>query len=215
VDGTLLLSHDEVYVDANRAALLEVYGIAPDAPDRPGDTALSHARRALRIAGLSDPEIDARLDRWCKAMEEHYVRLLAERDTAAWVVAEGAAEVAAAIPHRALLTGNPEAVARARLDRIGLLDLFPPGHGAFGCERQDRVALFELARAREGGWPAEGTVAVGDTPVDVSSAHAASARCIAVTTGRYGPGELEHADRVIHNLRELPAALTSLEQREA
>jgi hypothetical protein len=69
VDGTLLLSHDEVYVDANRTALLEVYGIAPEAPDHPGDTAPSHARRALRLAGLSDPEIDAQIDRWCEAME--------------------------------------------------------------------------------------------------------------------------------------------------
>jgi phosphoglycolate phosphatase-like HAD superfamily hydrolase len=210
VDGTLLLSHDEVYVDANRAALLDVYGMAPEAPDRPGDTAPSHTRRALRLAGLSDAEIDARLEPWCEAMAAYYVRLLAESDTSAWVVAEDAAEVVGAIPKRALLTGNPEPVARARLERIGLAALFPPGHGAFGCEREDRVALFELARAREGGWPAEATVAVGDTPLDVSSAHAASARCVAVTTGRYGPAELQEADRIIGDLRELPAALTSL-----
>jgi phosphoglycolate phosphatase-like HAD superfamily hydrolase len=210
VDGTLLLSHDEVYIAANRAALLEVYGMAPEAPDRPGDTAPSHTRRALRLAGLSDAEIDARLEPWCEAMAAHYVRLLAESDTSAWVVAADAAEVVAAIRKRALLTGNPEPVAQARLARIGLAALFPPGHGAFGCEREDRVALFELARAREGGWPAEATVAVGDTPVDVSSAHAASARCVAVTTGRYGPAELQEADRIICDLRELPAALTSL-----
>lgn len=210
MDGTLLLSHDEVYVDASRAALLEVYGMAPEAPDRPGDTAPSHTRRALRLAGLSNPEIDARLDRWCEAMAAHYVRLLAESDTSAWVVAEAAADLVAAIPRRALLTGNPEPVARARLERIGLAELFPPGHGAFGCEREDRVALFELAREREGGWPSAATVAVGDTPLDVSSAHAASARCVAVTTGQYGPAELQEADRIIGDLRELPAALTSL-----
>ena len=192
-----------------------MYGIAPEAPDRPGDTAPSHTRRALRLAGLSDPEIDARLDRWCDSMERHYVRLLAERDTSAWVVAEAAADVVAAIPRRALLTGNPEAVARARLERIGLAALFPAGHGAFGCEREDRVALFELAREREGGWPAAATVAVGDTPLDVSSAHAGSARCIAVTTGRYGPSELAEADKVIGDLRELPAALTSLAAGDA
>jgi phosphoglycolate phosphatase len=202
-------------VEANRAALLEVYGTAPEAPDRPGDTAPSHARRALRLAGLSEAQIGAQLDRWCEAMESRYVRLLAERDTSAWVVAEAAAEVVAAIPHRALLTGNPEAVARARLERIGMADLFPPGHGAFGCEREDRVALLELAREREGGWPAAATVAVGDTPLDVSSAHAASARCVAVTTGQYGADELQAADRVIHDLRELPAALTSLGKGDA
>jgi phosphoglycolate phosphatase-like HAD superfamily hydrolase len=148
-------------------------------------------------------------------MSGHYVRLLAGADTSGWVVAEGAGHVLAATPHRALLTGNPEAVARARLDRIGLAELFPPGHGAFGCEREDRVALFELARQREGGWPPELTVAVGDTPLDVSSAHAASARCVAVTTGQYAPDELRDADRVIADLRELPDALTSLAEGDA
>jgi phosphoglycolate phosphatase-like HAD superfamily hydrolase len=215
VDGTLLLSHDEVYVEANRAALLEVYGIAPEGPDRPGDTAPSHARRALRLAGLSDADIDARLARWCEAMSTHYVRLLAERDTNSWRVADGAAEVLGAIEHRALLTGNPEGVARARMERIGLDGFFPPGHGAFGCEREDRVELFELARDREEGWPPEATVAVGDTPLDVSSAHAASTRCVAITTGRFSADELRDADRIIGDLRDLPAALTSLAAGDA
>jgi hypothetical protein len=35
VDGTLLLTHDEVYVEANRLALTEVYGSAPAGPDVP------------------------------------------------------------------------------------------------------------------------------------------------------------------------------------
>jgi phosphoglycolate phosphatase len=206
----LLLNHDEVYVEANRAALLEVYGIAPEGPDRPGDTAPSHTRLALRLAGMSDPEIDAGLPRWCDSMSAHYIRLLAAHDTSAWRVPDAAAEVIAGIERRALLTGNPEPVARARLERIGLDALFPAGHGAFGCEEEDRVALFELARGRESGWPAEATVAVGDTPLDISSAHAAGARCIAVTTGRYGHDELGDADQVIDDLRELPAALDSL-----
>jgi phosphoglycolate phosphatase len=211
LDGTLLLSHDEVYVAANRAALLDVYGTAPDGPDRPGETATSHTRRALRLAGMPEEEIDAGLARWCDAMSARYVELLAEADTSAWRVAESARDVLAGIHHRALLTGNPEPVARARLDRIGLLDLFPDGHGAFGCEHEDRVELFRLALEREGDWPSDRTVAVGDTPLDVSSAHAASSLCVAVTTGRYGAGELREADRVIHELSELPAALESLE----
>jgi phosphoglycolate phosphatase-like HAD superfamily hydrolase len=211
VDGTLLLSHDEVYVAAGRAALLEVYGIAPDGPDRPGDTATSHTRRALRLAGVADEEIDTGLERWCAAMSTRYVELLAHADTSAWRVAESAREVVSGIEHRALMTGNPEAVARARLERIGLLDLFPDGHGAFGCEHEDRAELFRLALEREDGWPPERAVAVGDTPLDVSSAHAASLRCVAVTTGRYGAEQLRDADRIIDGLRELPAALESME----
>jgi phosphoglycolate phosphatase len=210
VDGTLLLTHDEVYVEANRDALLAVWGSAPEGPDVPGDTALAHTRRALRGAGFTDEEIDAQLDRWCEVFSERYIDLLRDADTSHWRVPPDAADMLARVQRRALLTGNPEAVARARLRRLHLAGLFADNHGAFGCEREDRVALFELARERAGGWPAERTVAVGDTPLDVSSAHAAGARCIAVTTGVYGPQELVDADVVIGGLAELPAALASL-----
>ena len=107
-------------------------------------------------------------------------------------------------------TVDPEPVARARLRRLQLDDLFAENQGAFGCEREDRVELFGLARARAGGWPAERTVAVGDTPLDVRSAHAAGARCIALTTGAYGAEDLADAEIVIGALADLPEALASL-----
>jgi phosphoglycolate phosphatase len=210
VDGTLLLSHDEVYVEANRDALREVFGKAPEGPDIPGDTATAHTRRALSGAGYTNDEIDAGLPRWCEAFCSRYLELLSERDTSGWRAAPHAAATLARIEHRALLTGNPEPVARARMDRLGLAELFPQGQGAFGCEREQRVALFELARTRAGGWPAEQTVAVGDTPLDVSTARADGARCIAVTTGRYDRAELAGADTVIDALAELPAAVAAL-----
>ena len=59
VDGTLLLTHDEVYVEANRLALTEVYGSAPEGADVPGDTATAHTRRALAAAGFTATQIDA------------------------------------------------------------------------------------------------------------------------------------------------------------
>jgi hypothetical protein len=46
VDGTLLLTHDEVYMEASRLALEAVYGTYADGPDIPGDTAPAHIRRA-------------------------------------------------------------------------------------------------------------------------------------------------------------------------
>ena len=210
VDGTLLLTHDEVYVDAAAAALTEVYGKAPRGPDVPGDTATAHVRRALRSAGVADPAIDAGLARWCAVFSEEYTRRLATADTSHWELAPGAEEAVTGVEHRALLTGNPSAIAHERMKRLGLARLFPQGPGAFGCEREDRVALFALARERAG-WPAARTVSVGDTPLDVSSAHAAGCRCIGVTTGRYGRDELGDADAVISTLAELAEALQSLE----
>lgn len=210
VDGTLLLTHDEVYVEANRLALEEVYGTAPEGPDVPGDTAPAHTRRALSAAGFDDAQIDEGLARWCKTFSARYVALLAEADTSHWELGPYAHETVAAVEHPALLTGNPAAVAHARMERLGLGSLFPPGQGAFGCEREDRIALFDLARERAGGWPAERTAAVGDTPLDVSTSHAAGCRCIAVTTGRYGPTALADADLVIRDLSELGSALAEL-----
>jgi phosphoglycolate phosphatase len=207
----LLLTHDEVYVEASRIALEEVYGTYAEGPDVPGDTAPAHIRRALLAAGFAATTIEAGLARWCEEFSERYVELLAQADTSHWVMGPHAAEAIGAVERSALLTGNPSAVAHARMDRLGLGRFFPNGEGAFGCERESRVALFALARSRAGNWPPERTVAVGDTPLDVSSSHAAGCRCVAVTTGRYGRDELADADAVIDDLGELTDALASLD----
>jgi phosphoglycolate phosphatase-like HAD superfamily hydrolase len=206
----LLLTHDEVYVEASRLALEEVFGTDADGPDVPGDTAPAHVRRALIGAGFEDAQIDSELPRWCEVFSARYVELLGRADTTHWELGPHAQEAARAVEHRALLTGNPPAVAHARMERLGLGQLFPQGQGAFGCERENRVELFALARERAGNWPAERTVAVGDTPLDVSSAHAGGCLCVAVTTGPYGRAELAEADTVVADLSELERALATL-----
>src|SRR6185436_19989831 len=133
-----------------------------------------------------------------------YLELLAEADTSEWRAAGGAADAIAQIEHRALLTGNPEPVARARMEIIGLDHLFPRGQGAFGCDAEERAELIAIARQRAGDWPADQTVAVGDTPADISGARAARIHAIG-----FGAG-LEGADAVIENMSELPAALERL-----
>jgi phosphoglycolate phosphatase len=210
VDGTLLLTHDKVYVEANTLALTEVYGAAPDAPDVPGDTATAHTRRALAGAGFPGRQIDAGLMRWCERFSAHYVQLLADADTSHWELAPGARDTLAALEHPALLTGNPRPIAQARMQRLGLDRYFPADQGAFGCEREPRSALFGLARDRAEDWPTERTVAVGDTPLDISSAHDAGCRCVAVATGRYSRARLAAADAVISTLGDLVAALQAL-----
>jgi phosphoglycolate phosphatase len=210
VDGTLLLTHDEVYVEASRLALETVFGIYAEGPDVPGDTATAHIRRALRTVDVPEAEIDAGLPAWCETFSAHYVRLLEAADTSHWQLGPHAAEAAAAVEHRALLTGNPPAVAHARMERLGLAKFFPRGQGAFGCERENRIELFDLARERAGSWPAERTIAVGDTPRDVSSAHASGCSSVGVTTGNYGRAALADADAVIGNLGELKPALDAL-----
>jgi phosphoglycolate phosphatase-like HAD superfamily hydrolase len=178
---------------------------------RPGETATQGLRKLLVADGLEREAVDARLHDWCDAFAERYVALLAEADTSHWAVAPRAAETLAALARDhdlALLTGNPERVARARMERLGLAPFFPPGSGAFGCEADERRDLVALARRRAGGARRTDTALVGDTPLDVEGAHAAGVRAIAVTTGAYGRDELTDADTVVAALAELPNVLT-------
>ena len=188
VDGTLFLTHDPLTGIALRETLSERFGVelpedALERVDHEGQTSLRIARLVLRDAGL-----DARdLAPWCAEFTNRYLELLSDADTSGWQAAPGAEESLALLQasgrRLALLTGNPEPVARARLERLGLGRFFPAGQGAYGCEAESRTELIALARARAGDWPAERTVEVGDTAVDVSSAREAGIRSL-----RVGPG---------------------------
>jgi phosphoglycolate phosphatase-like HAD superfamily hydrolase len=83
-------------------------------------------------------------------------------------------------------TGNVEPGARIKLSRADLNRHFP--FGGFGSDAEDRAALLRAGAARGaarlGRALAEcDVVVVGDTPLDVSAAHAIGARCLAVATG--------------------------------
>jgi phosphoglycolate phosphatase len=205
VDGTLLLSHDPLVGEAMTQVAREL-GIEVDVSLlAPGETALQQGRE------LGVPEPD--LPRWCAGVGERYVELLAGADTSGWRAPDGIeatlAEVAG-LGKLALLTGNPEPMARARMERLGLARFFRRGEGAFGCDAEERARLIELARQRAGGWPAGETVAVGDTPRDVEGAHAAGVRVVAVESHRFGAEALAGADARISSLSSLPEALSSL-----
>jgi phosphoglycolate phosphatase-like HAD superfamily hydrolase len=220
VDGTLFLTHDELSAKAMLGALREGYGVelpedAIEHVDHRGQTAKRIARELLRAAGLDDKAIDERLDTWCRRFAEAYVELLRGADTSFWEVRPGASEALASLERAgvglALLTGNPEPVARARMERLGLARFFPPGSGAFGCEAEERGELIGLARERAGGWPAAQTVAIGDTPRDVTSAHEAGIRSIVIRSGRAGPDErFDDADAVVQDMESLTSALLAL-----
>jgi len=215
VDKTLFLTSDPLMGQATTDAIETVWGHrlpsnAIRRVDHPGQTAMRITRELLRFEGLDDAEIDAGLARWCDEASARYLELLSRADTSDWRAPEGAAKALAQIEHRALLTGNPEPIARARMVRMGLASFFPDGEGAFGCERERRVALIALALRRADAWAAESAVAVGDTPRDIHTAHEAGIRCIAVSTGAYDRAQLADANQVIATLGELPAALDSL-----
>jgi phosphoglycolate phosphatase len=215
VDGTLFLTHDPLSSEALLATLREVYPVelADDAVERvdhAGQTAKRIARLVLRAAGLRDAAIDQRLDDWCARFGARYVELLAGADTGGWQAAPGATEalfrLQAGGVRLALLTGNPEPMARARMARLELERFFPENEGAFGCDAEERGALIELARERAGGWPAEQTVEIGDTPRDVDTARSAGVRSIALRSPRSSE-DFPDAEAVCDDLDEVARRL--------
>ena len=192
VDGTLLLTHDPLSSVAFLPTLRELYEVDPPADavervDHGGQTCLRIAREVLRAEGLADDAIDGRLGDWCALYADRYVKLLAAASTDDWQVAPHAeralAQLAEVGIRLALLTGNPEPMASARMARLRLDRFFPQGQGAFGCDAEERSELIRIARERAGDWPLDRMVAVGDTPRDVSGAHAAGIRAIRVKPG--------------------------------
>jgi len=219
LDGTLFLIHDPLSGRALRETLEEVYGteVAANAPDNVEHRGLSArriARNVLRAAGLSDEEVDRRLPEWCSRYAERYLDQLAVSDTRDWEARPGAAEGLSRLEAEdvrfALVTGNPEPIARARLERLRLAGFFPDDQGAFGCEAEERTILLELARHRAGDWPSERTAEVGDTREDVVTAKAVGIHSIAVASGRGDQLELAGADALVGDMGGIVQTLLAL-----
>jgi phosphoglycolate phosphatase len=157
-------------------------------------------REALRVLGRPFEEA------FCDALLDRYVEHLAtEIHGPGYAVLPGVVEALDALRARgalvALCTGNVVEGARLKLARGGLDRYFEWGASAvFGFagdgEDRERVVRAALRRASErlgrAVAPAEAIV-IGDTPRDVSAAHAAGVPVLAVATGRYAEAELRDA----------------------
>jgi len=202
IDGTILLT-DGAGRRAIHRALIEVFGgVGPEDHRFDGKTDPQIVRELMRHAGVSDGDIEARLD----LVLDRYLALL--RDELASVehgqhVFPGVRELLDALEARedvvlGLLTGNIRHGAHAKLSAVGI----DPARfvvGAFGSDHHERHELPEIARRRAEralGLPVAGTdlVVIGDTPADVACGVSIGARAIGVATGRYSVDELRACD---------------------
>ena len=217
IDGTLLTSATRAHSQALDGAIREVHGV---------DT--SRLRSKIGPAGRTDGEIARlmlldlgvsarRIDELSEDVRETCRRIYAQicpPDLSEHVV-PGIPDLLAWLGQRegvklGLLTGNYEPVARLKLKRAGVGKWFPYGCGAFGSDSEDRAALPGIARRRAGHVPRGDTVVIGDTPRDIACARADGVRCVAVTTGQYGPEQLDDADAVAGDVGELRSKLEAL-----
>jgi len=218
IDGTLLSCGPQVR-PLFAGALMEVFGTtgAIDAYDFTGRTDPGIVLDLVRGAGVPDAVVREGLLR----MRELYTgRLERSLDRAGMRLLPGVVEILERLSGRedvvlALLTGNWEPGAKAKLSRFGLEGYFP--FGAFGCDGIERsdlppVALDRAERATGRRFRPEEVLIVGDSIHDVSCAHAHGIPCLAVETGRT-PGETLRAvgaDWVIPDLRQAAGAVSWL-----
>ena len=106
-----------------------------------------------------------------------------------------------------LVTGNVEAAAHIKLHRAGLNRFF--SFGGYGSDSDDRGKLTKVALSRASLVYGEEVdhdraFAVGDTPLDVTGAHAAGIECVGVGSHHYNADQLREAgaDYAISSLEE-------------
>jgi len=217
IDGTLLSGATRAHSQALDAAIKEVHGVDP-----------AGIRGQIQPAGRTDGEIARlilldlgvsawRIDELAADVREACCRIYAQvcpPDLSSHVV-PGIPDVLAWLSERpsatlGLLTGNYEPIGRLKLRRAGIGKWFASAPGAFGSDSEDRAALPAIARRRAGHVRREHAVVIGDTPRDIACARADGVRCVAVTSGQYGPDELSGADAVARNATELRESLEGL-----
>jgi phosphoglycolate phosphatase len=95
-----------------------------------------------------------------------------------------------------LVTGNVEAAAHIKLHRARLNRFF--SFGGYGSDADDRGELTRTALRRAAlvygeDVPPDGALSVGDTPLDVTGAHAAGIQCVGVASHHNTEDELREA----------------------
>lgn len=209
IDHTLVKG-SAVHLAAFTAAVKEVCGVESslDEIDYHGTSDEHIGRLLLRKHGVPEPEIDARLPEYRAAVVAYYV---SHPETPQAL--PGVQQLLEWLHGRAALglgTGNYEQVAREKLRRAGLPDVF--AFGGFGNDSEDRAELLRIAFER--GAAAGGTgkrVVIGDTPKDIAAGHANGATVIAVATGSYGVDELRAAEHVVASAAEIRPVLEQLQ----
>jgi phosphoglycolate phosphatase len=222
IDGTLLNRATAEHAQALHLALKEVHGIDVTASARTslspaGRTDGEIARALLLNSGVSARRIDERAVDVRVACSEIFARLVPPdlSDKVLPGIPELLTELDADANVRlSLVTGNFEPIARLKLGHAGIGKHFPSRQGGFGSDDEDRAALPHIARKRAGHdgleFPRGRTIVIGDTPRDIACARADDVRCYAVATGPFGVDELQSADAVAADARELGEQLRAL-----
>jgi phosphoglycolate phosphatase-like HAD superfamily hydrolase len=175
----------------------------------------------LTAAGVDDPRIGELIPE-ALASAERLLEQWRDRMASEGRVHPGVREVLERLDatdgvRQALLTGNVESNAFAKVDTFGLARFFDFAVGAYGSDHADRdnlvpVALGRVARLRQERYAPDEVWIVGDTANDLRCARAGGVRCLLVATGREGLGPLDRLrpDHLFPDLSDTEAVLAAL-----
>jgi phosphoglycolate phosphatase len=235
VRGQLVLwDVDHTLLDAGGAgvallqqAFTELFGRAfPATPPLAGRTDRAIELEILTRAGVPQPQAQVpAFQRLVTGLAPQFGELV----RSAGRVLPGAAEALAAVAARAaghagpgplvqsVLTGNLRVMARVKLAALGLDHFLDLQVGAYGDDHEARADLVPLARASaaaayQADFGGDGTVLIGDTPLDIEAARLTGARSVGVASGGFTAAELAAAgaDVVLPGLADTPAVLAAV-----
>ncbi|MEU6756784.1 HAD family hydrolase [Streptomyces sp. NPDC046685] len=198
LDGTLIRpgsGMQRAHMTAMERAIREISGSAEKFRYRGGDLYYAHINlsgftdagtieAALTIAGVPRSELPAARATAVARMGRNLMTDAGTRAGAAGDALPGAVHTVRSLAGAGvpvgLSTGNARDVAMWKVAQLGLADVLRTGgFGDTACDRDAVVAQGVTAFDAV----AESGVVVGDTPKDISAAHASGLRCIAVATG--------------------------------
>lgn len=198
IDGTLLTSNGAGR-SAIEGALSRCMGrsVTSEGVSFSGRTDPAIVRDMLAGSGFSTDEINSALADCLEAYADELTACLQPSDI---TVLDGVTDILASLrarpdTHLALLTGNLERTAWAKLRAAGLTHYFD--WGAFGSDHHDRnrlpgVAAHRFHQRTGRVFPGCRTVIIGDTEHDITCARSGGAWAIAVCTGRADRQMLEN-----------------------
>ncbi len=218
IDGTLL-SAGLVFRKVLADVLIEIYGTAGavDRYDFPGRTDPEIVRGLLSGAGVDAAVIDAKMQ---TALQTFAGRLVATLRGDMIRPKPGIPQLLDRLAGDenvtlAVLTGNLEPCARAKLAPLGLNRYFP--FGAFGSDHEHRrelpaIAVERAHRATGRRFAGKNVVIVGDTVFDVRCGQGIGARAVAVAASATPRAalEAENPDAVIDNFGDVEAAVAAI-----
>lgn len=217
IDGTLVGGPIKAEWLAYAESVRSVYGVdfEPSRSAYHGITTPQIITESLKKLGLDNVYIKSKLGECLEVMGEVFKKAIVDEKVA---VLPGVYGLLNILTQRqvliGLVTGNPEPIAKAKLEQAGLVQFFKVG--GFGSDSIDRTELIKLAIERANknlNFFKTGSVYyIGDAEADVTAGKNAGIKTIGVTTSGFSPEQLitAGASFVLNDLSDIDKVLNIL-----